>query len=187
MSKELKYPIKYAVLELKEQGGWLVGYKDITQGFIVSKCYVVGSEIKYYSNGKNDTIHKVVFPFKNISDYRLSLQRGTTYRNYETVPSYDACGNHCPVDIVSTLFDNYEEAHEIAFKKNKEMERNLILNVSLSNENEKEKYEKLKMDFLANLNVCHKFEELILSQTENMNVSDSLVDISGKKLQKSKF
>lgn len=23
MSKELKYPIKYAVLELKEQGGWL--------------------------------------------------------------------------------------------------------------------------------------------------------------------
>ena len=187
MHRELKYPIKYAILELKEQGGWLVGYEDITQGFIVSKCYVVGSEIKYYQDGKNEITHKVVFPFKNISDFRVSLQRGSSYNSYETVPAYDACGNLYPVDVVSSLFDSYEQAKEIAFQKNEEMKSKLILNVSLSDENWKEKYEKLKIDFLENLNICNQFEELILMQTESMSVSDNNIEISCKKLQKSKF
>ena len=51
MSRELNYPIKYAVLELKEKGGYLVGYKGITQGFIVSKCYVIRSNRAYNSDG----------------------------------------------------------------------------------------------------------------------------------------
>lgn len=187
MRGELKYPIKYAVLELKESGGWLVEYEDITQGFIVSKCYVVESNIKYYSNGENEITHKVVFPFKNISDFKLSLQRGTSYNIDETVPSYDACGNPYPVDNVSCLFDSYEEAQEIAVRKNEEMKRKLISNVSLSDENWKVKHEKLEIDFLENLSICHQFEKLILMRTKNMNISANQAEISCKKLQKSKF
>lgn len=187
MSRELKYPVKYAILELKEQGGWLVGYENITQGFIVSKCYVVGTNIKYYSNGENEIIHKVVFPFKNISDFRVSLQRGSSYNSDETIPSYDACGNPYPVDVVLSLFDSYEEAKKIAVQKNEEMRSKLISNVSLSEQNWKEKYEKLKIDFLENLSICHKYEELILMLTENMNISDSQIEISCKKLQKVNF
>ena len=147
MRNELEYPIKYAVLELKEQGGFLAGYEDITQGFIVSKCYVVGSEIKYYSNGKYDITYKVVFPFKNISSFKLSLNRGTSYDCYETIPLYDASGDPYPIDIVTSLFDNYEEAKEISLLKNEKMEENLILKISLLDENWKEKYEKLKQDY----------------------------------------
>ena len=67
------------------------------------------------------------------------------------------------------------------------MKSKLILNVSLSDENWKEKYEKLKIDFLENLNICNQFEELILMQTESVSVSDNNIEISCKKLQKSKF
>ena len=184
MNLELKYPIKYAVLELKEPGGWAVGYKDITQGFIVSKCYVVGSEIKYYSNGENKITHKVVFPFKNISDFRISLQNGTDYNLNEVIPSYDACGRPYPIDEVSYLFDSYEQAHESAFKKNEKIEGDLILAVSLTDENWIEKYEKLKIEFLENLNICNQFENLILEKTENMDISDDQVKIKCKKLKR---
>ena len=35
------FPIKYAVEELKVDGGYVYDYNDITKGFIVSKCYVL--------------------------------------------------------------------------------------------------------------------------------------------------
>ena len=40
MSRENNFPIKYAVLELKEEGGYITNYKDIVRGYIVSKCWV---------------------------------------------------------------------------------------------------------------------------------------------------
>ena len=43
MSEEINYPIKYAVLELKERGGWAVNYENITQGFKLD------SENSYYT------------------------------------------------------------------------------------------------------------------------------------------
>lgn len=46
--------------------------------------------------------------------------------------------------------------------------------------------EKQNEQFLENLSVCNKFEEFISSQTKNMNIFDSLVDIAGKKNHKIK-
>lgn len=76
MNKEINYPIKYTILELKERGGYLVGYEDITQGFVVSKCYVIESSIAYNADGSNKIIHKVVFPFQNIESFKISLRNG---------------------------------------------------------------------------------------------------------------
>jgi len=184
VTEELRYPIKYAILELKEQGGWLFDYSDITQGFIVSKCYVVESSIKYLSNGDSKITHKVVFPYKNISAFRLSLKRGFSYSDEETIPSYDAGRNPYPVDIVSDLFDSYEEAKELALQKNEEMEDELILRTSLSKGLNKEKYEKLKAYFLEGANVCQQFEELISVCTEHMNISGINSEINCKKMNK---
>ena len=184
MSKELKYPIKYAVLEVKEQGGWACGYQEITQGYIVSKCYVIESGIRYHSNGKNELTHKVVFPFKNFAEFRMALQRGATFMGEEIVPSYDACGNPYPLDIVMDLFDSYEEAHILSSQKNEEKQRKLILEVSISDDNWQTKYEKLNMAFLEMLGMCQKFEELITLETANMNVTDNPDQIIIKKLKK---
>ncbi len=35
MDKDNNFPIKYAILKLKEKGGYITNYKDITRGYIV--------------------------------------------------------------------------------------------------------------------------------------------------------
>jgi len=167
MSKEINYPIKYAVLELKKSGGWSVGYEDITQGFIVSKCYVVESNIIYYSDGKNKVTHKVVFPFEDISCLEVSLMNGSQNIGEENIPSYDACNRPYPINIVTDLFDSYEKAKIIAEGKNEECRHNLILKVAMGNSNWKEKFEQ-------RLELCNLFERLVLEATEDMNISEQL-------------
>lgn len=61
MNEDLRFPIKYAVLELKSPGGYSTNYEDVTEGFIVSKCYVVGCEVKYFPTGEAKVTYKVYF------------------------------------------------------------------------------------------------------------------------------
>lgn len=187
MGKELNYPIKYAILELKEPGGWPAHYKNITQGFIVSKCYVVESKIRYHSNGKYEMMHKVVFPYNNISDFKLSMKQGNSYNEEEKVPLYDACFNPYPIDVVYDLFDSFEEAQKVAFAKIQELKKRIVLRVSVSDENWKDKYEQLKKEFIENLIICKKYEEYILEKTKNMLVLNNIEDVEYKKQKKKVF
>ena len=54
MYKDNNFPIKYAILELKEKGGYITNYEYIVRGYIVSKCWVVESSIKYFSDGDSE-------------------------------------------------------------------------------------------------------------------------------------
>lgn len=174
LSKEINYPIKYAVLELKEKGGFLVGYENITQGFIVSKCYVMESNIVYNSDGSNEVTHKVVFPFKNILCLEVSIRNGKQNIGKENIPSYDANNRPYPVNIVTNLFDSYEEAKNIAEEKNEECRDNLILEVDMGNPNWKETFEIMKYEFDQRIELCNLFERLVLEATEDMEISELL-------------
>lgn len=177
MNKAINYPIKYAVLELKEKGGWSVKYEDITQGFIVSKCYVIESNIVYNPDGSNNIIHKVVFPFQDIETFKNSLINGKQNIGKAEIPRYDACNRISPINVVTDLFDSYETAKEAAQEKNEEYECSIILQVPnpidtrLSNSNWKEQYEILKQEFRARLEKCNLFEQLVLKATEDMTIS----------------
>ena len=159
MNKEINYPIKYTVLELKENGGYQAGYEDITQGFIVSKCYVIESSIIYNPDGSNVVTHKVVFPFKDIEEFKISLRNGSENIGTAQIPRYDGSGSIYPISIVPDLYDSYEEAKVAAEEKNKEHRYNLILN--------KESIGK----FETSLEICNKFERLVLAATEDMDIS----------------
>lgn len=100
MSSKNKYPIKYAVLELKESGGWPVGYKDIIRGNIVSKCYVVESSIRY---GDSKIFHKVVFLFSSLETLKQSLHNQSQYIGEKAIPSYDANGDPYPITKIKKL------------------------------------------------------------------------------------
>ena len=182
MNKEINYPIKYAVLELKERGGWSVGYKDITQGFIVSKCYVIESSIIYNADGSYKTIHRVVFPFSDIAAFKDSLAYGKQYIGKPEIPRYDACGNIYPIDIVTSLFDSYEQARVMATYKNKEYKDNLVFEIpdflsnNFLNSNWKEQINALEQKFLQNLAVCNLFEQLVLRETKDMTTSEEEFD-----------
>ena len=180
MNKEINYPIKYAVLELKEKGGYLVGYEDITLGFIVSKCYVTESSIIYISDGSNKGIHKVVFPFQDIESFKMSLRNGRQNIGNAEIPQYDACGRIYPINIVTDLFDSYELAKESAEEKNEEHRCNLISKVptpipaKLSNTNWQKQHEELKQEFENGLEICYLFEQLVLAATRDMDISEEV-------------
>lgn len=179
MEYDLRYPVKYAILELKERMGWLDNYEERTCGFIVSKCYVVDSNVKYLSDGTIKISHKVVFPFKNNSYYELSLQ----HINEQSNPTRDISGDCYEADIVSDLFDSYDEANTIAYQKNKDLERMLVLKVYVSDPNFKEKYQKLKDDFNQKLDICKKIEDWILWHTTCMKISRKQIDLNFMKMQ----
>ena len=176
MSKEINYPIKYAVLELKTSGGWLVGFEDIIEGFIASKCYVVESKIIYHSDGSNQVIHKVVFPFEDISCLKASFTNDNYDIGKENIPSYDACNRPYPIHIVTDLFDSYEKAKNIADKKNEEYKHHLIGQMSIGTEglDWKTKIRILERKLKQSLELCNLFERLVLEATKEMNISDSL-------------
>lgn len=180
MEKEINYPIKYAVLELKTRGGWSVGYEDITQGFIVSKCYVVESNIVYHSDGTNKLTHKVVFPFEDISCLQNSLMNGTQNIGEENIPSYDACNRPYPATVVTNLFDSYEAAKISAEEKNEEYKHILVLKVYAENLNRKEQFKKLKGEFDQKLKLCYLFEQLVLEATKDMRISEPISNNESK-------
>ena len=177
MNREINYPIKYAVLELKERGGFLVGYQDITQGFIASKCYVVGSSIKYKKDGSCEISHSVVFPFKDIEMFKNSLRNGRRNISEKVIPKYNACDNIYPVDIVSNLFDSYEKAKMDAINKNEEFKSNLVMetpafwSANFLDSDLKKQYESLIQKFNQNLEICNIFEELVSEATLDMEIS----------------
>ena len=180
MSKKINYPIKYAILELKERGGWAVGYKNITQGFIVSKCYVIESNVIYNPDGNYKLIHKVVFPFRDIETFKNSLRVGKQNIGMADMPKYDVYGNVFPTNEVTELFDSYGLAKKVATTKNEEFKANLLFNMpaspnfDYSNKSLKEQYEILKHNFEQTLAICNLFEQLVLSATEDMNISEKL-------------
>ncbi len=173
MEREINFPIKYAVLELKEKGGWAVGYKDIIRGYIVSKCYVMESSISYKSDGTNKITHKVVFPYKNLETLEISIKNGEYYLGKAELPRYDAYNNPYPVNIVDSLFDTFEEAKIIANEKNEELEANILWAIpTLGNNNSL--YETKKNEFKDKLRLCDLFEQLLLEIAEDMSITEDI-------------
>lgn len=166
MYTENKFPIKYAILEVKEPGGYLTNYQDIIRGYIVSKCYVEKSSIQYFSNGNSQIEHTVFFPFSDLKILKESLRNNDTYIGEKNIPRYDANNNPYPVNIVSDLFDTYEDAKIKAQEQNKKLKSQLAYNSKF-----KFNYAGYEEEFFENLDICQLFEKLVLSKTEDMNIT----------------
>ena len=176
MINQLNYPIKYAILEVKEKGGWAENYKDITEGFIASKCYIIESDIVYDSLGNAKLIHKVVFPFDNITTFKSSLSSGIHDIGIANVPSYDMHNNPYPVTIVDELYDTYESAKNAANEKNEEYKANLITKTPSTELDWEFQYELLKQNYDKTSAMCNLFEEIITSKTNEMPISSDKKD-----------
>lgn len=163
------YPIKYAVLELTEPGGWLNHYEDITRGYIASKCYVLESTIKYSMNGVNHISHKVIFPYTDIQAFKLSLQNGTPdigrsqlHYNLASKPR-----------IVHGLFDNYNDAKRNANYENEHLKQRILSDISYPITSPKFKQLSIqeKKKLLEEQTICNYFEQLIELETQELEVT----------------
>lgn len=186
MSRDNKFPIKYTILKLKEQGGYITNYEDIVRGYIVSKCWVVESSIKYFSDGNSKLFHKVIFPYKDLDTLKTSLRNDDEYIGERVTINYDFNYNPYPVDVVSELFDSYEDAKIIAEEKNQEMKNNIASRIyfSISDPRFKQTLSDYEREFAEQLSICQLFEKLSLLETEDMTITESLSQDKGLQLLK---
>ena len=169
MNKEINYPIKYAVLELKERDGYLNEYDNITKGFIPSKCYVIESDTIYNPDGSNKKTHIVVFPFQDLKGFKISL--GNIGK--ANIPNFEEYEVKCPINMVTELFDNYENAKIVAEQKNEELKCKLLSKYTSSNSS-RLSYENYKHRIENGLKICYMFEQLVQIATDNMEISEEL-------------
>lgn len=180
-NNDLKFPVKFAVLELKRNGGYSTNYEDVTEGFIVSKCYLMESKVRYMANGEQVVSYKVYFPYNNISGVKYF------YNHYNSLSSYkeergrigiNARGDYYPVEIVSDIFDTYEEAKEEAKQKNENLIARVAIYMSISDPRFMKIYERERTEIIARLSVCQKYEDFITENTKDMKVTkDDRLDV----------
>ena len=176
MNRNNNFPINYTVLELKEDGGYITNYEDIVRGYIVSKCWVVESSIKYYEDGNSKLFHKVIFPYKNLETLKASLRNNSKYIGERVIINHDFNYNPYPTDIVTNLFDTYEEAKLKAEEKNKELKNQIVSKVyfNISDSKFKQMLATCEQEFSAQLSICQLFEELSLLKTKDMTITKSI-------------
>ena len=159
------YPVKYAVLKLEEKGGWAVDYEYITQGYIASKCYVVGSRLSYGGNNSRIEVD-VVFPYEDIEYFKRTNHLGERQKLV-----YDLSGKMAYIKKVSKVYDTFEEAKEAAEKENENYKDSLLYKIDVARDGWKIELDKLKEDFDRNLNICYSFEEEALERTKDLEVT----------------
>ena len=169
--KNLNYPVKYSVLELKENGGFMNHYDEIVRGYIVSKCYLVESSTKYYVNGESEQVYKVVFPYTNLEKFKSKMSYSNSDLGEPTYPRYDNNGNVCNYQVVEDLYDSYEQASAIAKYKNGKLHSRFFSMISILDSDWKGKLDTFERDFCEELAICDAFEKVIEKNTDNMEVS----------------
>lgn len=170
----MSYPIKYAIEELKVTGGSAVCYEDITKGYIVSKCYVLEERIdcssgnrKYVISFPYDDFEHFMEWFKSNKDKYNHYLADLYKRYYEQRinPDRECCREGYPRHIVSELYDTYEEAKEIADRKNNLLKSEETLNTGNA------AYQKLSQEFADTMEICGEYEKFIFANTADMEVS----------------
>ena len=179
------YPIKYAILELKENGGAKYNYEDIIKGYIVSKCYVLERRFSY----SNKSISYVVsFPYddfdnfvkwykKNSKNYYFDIYKH--YWEYRRNPSEELIRDDYIHHIVSNLFNTYEEAMNVSNYKNGCLRGKLLKNTGSN------AYEYLKKEFEDTMDICSEYEKYIFANTTDMNVSINMLTCDSDIIQES--
>ena len=169
MEEDLKYPVKYAIMPIYEQVGFIHGLNELEKDYdvvcnIAMKCYVISEKKRYFSDGHNEIKYEVVFLYT------------PSYNNYllfnASVPEYNLYLNECCNSlVVDNLFDDYKLAHKKAQKLNDAILTNKLLKVYF-NSNYKEKLAIIEKEHNETLDKYEKIANDIEMQTSNIRVSN---------------
>lgn len=195
MNKENIFPIKYAVLELKAKN-WKG--EDVTKGYIVSKCYVVGyytyEDISMLGQKRENIWYKVIFPYKDYEGFIESLRDYNEDIGKRVILNDDFNFESKQIDKVFKVFNTYEDAKEMAENYNQSLKSELFryaqrkhkhglaFNSQIHDAIHKT-YNNLVSNFERELERCYQFEELSLANTEDMIITRDM-DVKKLRLQK---
>ena len=162
---ELNYPIKYAVLGIEEQVGWVPGIHNLEReydicGYIVSKAYIVGELISYNHDGTYTNKYQIVFPFSSIADNEKQIPRYNMYSQcYNSINVYH-------------VFDDFDEAKKLANELNNEIRSQCCLPKLFNREmSYTERLLKGREEFDKRFNRYLEFEKFISKKTIDMEIT----------------
>ena len=172
MEKQQTYPIKYAVMPVKEPIGWDSGVEDITKGYkiathMVVKCYVI-REISLI-DGSSKIQSEVVFLY----------DRTTPKDDFKPAVPHFSQDNRCTNSIVvDTLFDSRKEALEDAQKRNVRIYDAALMKIlriqvddASKRSDVKERLARLKSNFCRIRNKYDEIEKAIEQATSQIPIT----------------
>ena len=160
------YPIRYAIIPMKEQIGWSHGMHELERKFgtvyyIVSKCYLVGESKKYKIDGSVEERYQVVCPYKE-ENYNI-------WNKDE--PSYNLINGLCTNSIFTdTLFDTYDEARIVKDEKNRELLNNMFRYICFPIETYKKRRKEIEDEFNNKKVYYDELESEIEKRTKDLSV-----------------
>ncbi len=161
------YPVKYAAMPIIEQVGWSQGLNELERNYdvicyIVSKCYLLSDKTKYKENGKKEKEYEVVFPY----------QKGEYHSWNRVIPSFNVFNHTCMnSNVIEKVFDNYEEALEVATQKNKKLCEKTWIYLPYT-EDLADKISKKREEFNDRLSRYKMLEQQILINTSDLEQSN---------------
>jgi len=153
--KELKYPIKYAIMTIKEPVDYKRDLKVVAH--IVSKCYVISQKEQYFDNGTYNISYEVVFP---------CTEKNSTMKT----PEYNIDLQCMNSSLVNQLFDTYEDALIAATQMNEDIFYKEIGYLPLD-QNFNRNVKNIKTKHQENLEKYKQLEKEIQNRTITMQVS----------------
>lgn len=139
------YPIKYAVLPIKEKEYRDSDWYDVC--YVIVKCFVLEEKVEHHLDGTNRNKYFVVCPY----------QRGDSYYDFKKSPPDDYYG-----EWVNKVFDTYEDALKEKEYKNEDV-RPFIL--------DKERRKKELELFRDRLELFKQFEKDVEAGTKELQVN----------------
>lgn len=177
--EEIGYPIKYAILELREPGGWSNHYEDIINGYIASKCFVIESNREYKKNGLWEVRYKVVFPYNDIEVFKRCKHNNL---GDLILPRYNARDEIYPITIVDDLFDEFELTRKIVNEKNANLNHEIFHCVSFSDSDWKKELKKREDRLLSYLKESSAYEQAIEEELKDVKISTLELRLNKKPL-----
>lgn len=161
------YFIRYAVMPIIAQTGWIHGLNELERKYepivyIPVKCYLIKIEIAYNATGEQKINYKVVFPYQLVNG---------EYRRVEPEFESKRCINS---ENVSEVYKTYEEAKKKAIEMNKKIVDEQIPYMS---------YDDTLSQIIDNLRLEMKEREerySKLSSEIERNTADMVVDMQKK-------
>ena len=157
------YPIKYAVIPMIEQVGWLHGMNELereygTVCYIVSKCYLVEESKKYKADGSVRVKYHVVCPY----------QYDEFYEWKRVEPTFNIMHGQCTNDIVvDEVYDSLEDARVSKDEKNQEIFQKLFKYMPY--EVYKKRFKEVESKFNNTLAYYNQLETMIKNNVQDLN------------------
>jgi hypothetical protein len=167
----MKYPIKYAVMEVREKGGTMIDYAPVVVGYIVSKCYICEEIIKHLGDGTEKIEYKVVFPYNNYNLFKDCESCNIEYDVKPNKPRYDENGDLIKYKFVSDLYDTFDDAKEAANNANTNLLLSMFDAIKKYGKTFESRYLLFEKEFYKDLGKCLKYEKTITNLTEEMKIS----------------